>query len=82
MFSAITGIVTALVKKKIAGEVVGLLASKTQWGASSVAAGGIWASLPGALNKDPEAIGQIALIVLGWLATLWGRLTAKLKKGK
>ena len=69
--------IAMLVQKKVAGELVGLLASKTQWGASSVAMGGLWAALPGALAGEPEAVGQVVLIVFGWLGALWGRLKAR-----
>lgn len=70
-------IIAGLIKQKVAGKIMGLLASKTQWGASSVAGASIWASLPKALEGDPEAIGIVAITVFGWLYALYGRLKAK-----
>lgn len=70
-------ILLALLKKKAAGEVLGLLVSKTAGGATTAAVAGLWAVLPRALEKDPEAIGQVALILFGWLMALIGRLKAK-----
>lgn len=79
-------IIAALLKKKAAGTILGLLASKTQYGASAGALGGLWAVLPRAFEKDPEAIGQVCLIIFGWAVALYGRLKAKpdapKKKGK
>ena len=66
-------LIASLVAKKAAGEIVGLLASKTQMGASAGALGGLWAVMPGVLAKEPNAIGQAALIVFGWLGALYGR---------
>jgi len=71
-------IIAGLIKQKIAGKLAGLLVSKTQWGASSIAGASIWQSLPKALEGDPEAIGIVAITVFGWLTALWGRLKAKL----
>lgn len=71
-----TAIILSLLQKKAAGQVLGLLASKTQWGASTGALGGLWAVLPRALEKDPEAIGQVVMIVAGWLGALYGRWKA------
>ena len=70
-------ILISLLKQKAAGKFTGLLVSKTGWGVSFAAAGGLWAVLPRALEGDPEAVGQVTLIVLGWLGTLYGRLKAK-----
>ena len=71
-----TAIILALLKQKAAGKVLGLLASKTQWGASTGALGGLWAVLPSALEGKPDAVGQVAMIVLGWLGALYGRWKA------
>ncbi len=71
------GIIAALLQKKAAGELLGLLASKTQWGASTVGVTALFAVLPQALEKDPTAIGQVVLIIGGWLMALMGRLKAK-----
>ena len=70
-------IISALLKKKAAGAALGLLASKTQFGASAGALGGLWAVLPRAFEGDPEAIGQVFMIVVGWAVALYGRLKAK-----
>ena len=70
-------LIASLVAKKAAGEVVGLLASKTQMGASAGALGGLWAVLPGVLVGEPDAIGQLALIVIGWIGALYGRWKAQ-----
>ena len=70
-------IISVLLKKKAAGAILGLLVSKTQYGASAGALGGLWAVLPRAFEGDPEAIGQVCLIVFGWGVALYGRLKAK-----
>jgi len=70
-------IIASLIAKKAAGHVIGLLASKTQIGATTGAAGGLIVALPGALNGDPNAIGAVVLIVIGWLGALYGRWRAK-----
>ncbi len=71
-------LIAGLVKHKLEGKVVGLLASKTQWGATSIAGASIWTSLPGALEGDPEAVGVVVITVFGWLVALYGRLKARL----
>ena len=71
-------LIVSLLKQKAAGEVFGLLVSKTQYGATMAALGGLWAVLPRAIEKDPEAIGQAALIIFGWLGVMYGRLKARL----
>ncbi len=69
-------IITELIAKKVAGEAIGLLASKTQWGATSITGAALWAAVPRALNGDPEAVGQVVLAVVGWLLALYGRWKA------
>ena len=69
-------IIAGLVAQKAAGQVMGLIASKTQWGATTAAGAGIWAILPRVIDKDPEAIGQLVLILFGWLTALYGRWKA------
>ena len=71
-----SAIIIALLKQKALGSIVGLLASKTQYGASAATVTGLWAILPRALEGNPDAIGQIVLIVGGWLLALYGRLRA------
>lgn len=29
--------------------------------------------LPGVLDKDPQAIGQMLILIVAWIGTLWGR---------
>lgn len=29
--------------------------------------------LPGVLNKEPQAIGQMVLLIMTWVGILWGR---------
>lgn len=72
-------LIVTLLKQKAAGKLVGLLASKTQYGATATALGGLMAVLPRALENDPEAVGQAALIIFGWLTVMYGRLKAKLE---
>jgi len=70
----------SLLAHKEAGKLLGLLVSKTQYGATTTAVGGLWAVLPRAIEGDPEAVGQVTLIVIGWLGVMSGRLKAKLAK--
>ena len=70
------GIIESLLAAKFAGKVSGLLVSKTQLGASLGSSAGLYALLPGILEKDPEAIGTAVVIVIGWLVAMWGRLRA------
>lgn len=55
-------------------EGIGLLVSKTQWGASSMTLTALWSILPQALAGDPVAIGQAVSMVVGWLTVIYGRL--------
>lgn len=71
-----SAIIMALLKQKAMGSIVGLLASKTQYGASAATVTGLWAILPRALEGNPDAIGQAVIIVVGWLVALYGRLRA------
>ncbi len=71
-----SAIIMALLKQKAMGSIVGLLASKTQYGASAATVTGLWAVLPRALAGEPEAVGQAVLMVGGWLVALYGRLRA------
>lgn len=73
-------LIVSLLKQKEAGRIFGLLVSKTAFGTTGVALTALWAVLPRALEKDPEAVGQVALIVAGWLGALYGRLKAKLAR--
>ena len=59
----------SLLKQKEAGRIFGLLVSKTAFGTTGVALTALWAVLPRALEKDPEAVGQVALIVAGWVVS-------------
>ncbi len=70
-------IIVSLLKQKAAGQVLGLLVSKTAGGATLVGFTALWAVLPRALESDPEAVGQVVLIMLGWLGALYGRWKAK-----
>lgn len=70
-------IIAALIKQKIAGKLIGLLASKTQWGVTTVAGSALWGALPGAIEGDPEAVGQVVMTGLGWLGAMYGRLKAR-----
>ena len=70
-------ILTTLLKQKAAGQFIGLLASKTQYGATVGGLTGLWALLPRLMEKDPEAIGLATLIVFSWLGALYGRWKAK-----
>lgn len=71
-----SAILWSLVEKKAAGELLGLLVSKTQWGASTATVTALWTVLPQALQGDAEAIGQTVLIIGGWLMALYGRVKA------
>ena len=71
------GLIGMLIKQKIAGKVVGLLASKTQWGVSSVTIVALSESLPAALAGDDAAIGRVVVAVGGWLLALYGRLKVR-----
>ena len=77
MGTMIMSVVTTLLEKKAAGHVLGLLVSKTQLGISAASVTGLVAVLPQAMSGDPTAIGQVVLIVLGWIGALYGRLMAK-----
>ena len=72
----LTTLIFNLVAAKLDGQVVGLLASKTQWGATTASLAGLWPLVPGIAAKDPAAIGNAVLIVVGWLVALYGRLKA------
>lgn len=51
----------------------GMRISKTKVAANIGGLGGIWALIPRVLEKDPEAIGNLILIIVAWGFTLWGR---------
>ena len=71
--------VAALIIKKAEGKAVGLLASKTQWGATTALGGlspEIFDLIGRAYQKDPEAIGRLVLIVGAYLMALIGRWMA------
>ncbi len=70
-------ILASLLKQKATGQIMGLLVSKTQLGATLGGGAALWAVLPRALESDPEAVGQVVLIMLGWLGALYGRWKAK-----
>ena len=74
-------IITALLNAKEAGQVVGLLASKTAGGVTLAGLAGLWPLLPGVLAKDPTAIGNAVVIVAGWIIALYGRIVADRKIG-
>ncbi len=78
--SVIANIFAALVAKKAEGAIVGLLSSKTMAGVTAGAGATIWAILPRVLEKDPEAIGQLVLMVIGYILAAIGRLKAKPKQ--
>jgi hypothetical protein len=73
---AIVSLATALLEQKAAGSVVGLLASKTVGAATVSGLAGLWSLIPGIAAKDPQAIGNAALIIAGWIGTLYGRWRA------
>ena len=70
------GIIAKLVAQKIAGKALGLVVSKTAWGASGISGAALWAAVPKALEGDAEAIGQIVMAAGGWVLTLYGRWRA------
>ncbi|MBI3936750.1 MAG: hypothetical protein HY323_07215 [Betaproteobacteria bacterium] len=79
MVQLIAGLVKALIEKKAAGALVGLLASKTQWAATGTV--GLFTPeildlIARAMQRDEAAIGRLVLIMLGYLGTLWARWQA------
>lgn len=84
MLASIGTIVSTLLKTPGAVAVLGAVKkdgvrrlSKTKVGANVAMAGGIWSVLPELISQavagDSTAIGQIVLLVGGWLVALWGR---------
>ena len=73
---ALAPLIAGLLKQKAAGSITGLLASKTQYGASAIAGSALWAVVPRALDGDAEAVGQVVLALVGWAVAIWGRLRA------
>ena len=82
MFPQLGIIVASLLAAKADGQPIGLLASKTQWGATTGSLTGLCALLPRIAAKDPEAIGLAVLIVGAWLFTLYGRLAKETPKSE
>lgn len=47
--------------------------SKTKVFAHALGGNGFVELLPGVMEKDPQAIGQMVLLIAAWIGTLWGR---------
>ena len=73
---SVLSVFTALLKAKAAGEMVGLLVSKTVAGATVASVAGIIPFITPALQGDPAAIGNLVIIIGGWLFALYGRWRA------
>ncbi len=69
-------LIASLIAKKAAGHVLGLFASKTQWGATGIAGSALWTILPRVLEGDNEAIGQLVMLIGSYLLALYGRMRA------
>jgi len=79
MLQAILGAVLTTAAKDMTGKVDGTRISKTKLGANLAGGAAVWAMLPGALEGDALAIGQLVLWLIGWATTLYGRWQADQK---
>ena len=70
MSALITGLIGAVVQES-AQDVFRF--SKTKVAANIGGLNGFFVLLPGVLEKDPQAIGQMMLLIVAWIGTLWGR---------
>ena len=73
---SVLSVFTALLEAKAAGKIAGLLVSKTVAGATVASVAGIIPFITPALQGDPAAIGNLVLIIGGWLFALYGRWRA------
>jgi len=76
MLGAILGAVITTAAKDVTGRVVGERFSKTKVGANAVGLTALWAILPGVFEGDPAAVGQVVILAVGWVTTLYGRWKA------
>ena len=68
-----TAIVTSLIGAVVQEAGDRFRISKTKIAANIGGVNGFFVLLPGVMAKDPTAIGQMVLLILAWLGTLWGR---------